>query len=76
MTTLLDQPLSLSAKAVSFPCGPAQQYRVQYCELGSDQWRMFGTFGRRDTAIGCANDLKDRGYQARLIDYRCCPTAG
>ncbi len=76
MTTLLEEPQSRSVKAVSFPCGPARQYRVQTCDLASGEWRKFGTFGRRDAAMACVDDLKHRGYQARLIDYRCCPTAG
>jgi hypothetical protein len=63
-------------RAVPFPCGPARQYRVQTLASPSDGWKKFATYNRRETAQRCLARLAADGYQARVVDYRYCPTAG
>ncbi len=61
-------------KAVGFPGGLARHFRVQYFDYRELGWRMYATYGRRDAAEECSEQLARNGRQARVVDYSVCPT--
>ncbi|MCA9270474.1 MAG: hypothetical protein KDA41_18460 [Planctomycetales bacterium] len=63
------------AVAGSFPGGPARQYRVQIHHHELNCWRLFASFGSKDAAQTCVDDLATAGKEARLVAFRICPTS-
>ena len=61
-------------KVVGFPGGLARQFRVQYFDHHELSWRMYATYGHRDAAEECSEQLARAGRQARVVDYALCPT--
>jgi hypothetical protein len=59
-----------------FPGGPARQFRVQVRNAGTAVWRHIASYTRRERAQDCLVLLTRTGYQARVVSYRYCPTAG
>jgi hypothetical protein len=61
--------------AVSTPGGVAPQLRVQYCAASDGDWQWYATFSDLQQAELCLGQLQQEGYQARLVEYRCCPAS-
>ncbi len=62
--------------AVNSPgAGRARQFRVQYQLNTATDWRLFGSFLHHDRARHCIDELRNRGFRARVIRYAMCPTA-
>lgn len=61
--------------AVSSPGGLARQFRVQLYQPDESSWRLYGIFRRRDEAQSSLENMRKRGYRARLIESDFCPTA-
>jgi hypothetical protein len=75
MQAFVDTAFETAPHAVSVPGGLARQYRVQYSMAPTAPWQMYGVYRQRSQAERCVENLNDIGFRARLVDYRCCPTA-
>lgn len=53
----------------------SRQSRVQYQAAPTDDWQMYASFDRSQSAQECAKSLQQRGLRARVVDYRICPSA-
>jgi len=61
--------------ATNSPGGIARHIRVQVKD-GSQQWRLYASFANATQARLCAEQLDQRGIPTRMVESRCCPTAG
>jgi hypothetical protein len=62
--------------AVSCPGGMARQFRVQIASSETpSHWQLAGTFRDDNAARQCADQLRQTGALARVLECRALPTA-
>ncbi len=61
--------------AASSPGGMARHFRVQLFDPTTQTWRMHSAFRFVDQATRCADELRSRGADVRVVQYRLCATA-
>lgn len=62
-------------KAANSPGGVAPHARVQVRD-SRQVWHLHASFSNTAQARDCAEQLDERGISARVVESRCCPTAG
>lgn len=76
MSTQKTMPTPLArVTAANSPGGVAPHVRVQVQD-SRQEWRLHSSFSNTAQAHDCADQLDQRGVPTRVVESRCCPTAG
>lgn len=70
-----DEAATPMVRGASVPGGMAPHIRVQYQPHHQAGWQLFAVCASRQQATNFLVRLQLQGCPARLVAYRCCPTA-